>query len=157
MEVSIKGGTKSQKAYAKSIIEFCADKLMSTRLANTLTVKLHFTPLYEKHRQMGNCSWEDDSYRPKEFTIEIDPSARLRRVLESICHEMVHVKQFAKGEMRDLASAERVSWNGQKYDISSDEYFERPWEIEAHGRELGLFIRWAEKHELGHLKWTHDK
>ena len=56
MEVSIKGGTKSQKAYAKSIIEFCADKLMSTRLANTLTVKLHFTPLYEKHRQMGNCS-----------------------------------------------------------------------------------------------------
>ncbi len=156
MEVSIKGGTKSQKAYARSIIDFCAKKLMSERLAKTLVIKLHFTPLYEKYRQMGNCMWEDESYRPKEFLIEIDPSARLRRVLESICHEMVHVKQFARGEMRDLAGAEKVSFLGQKYDLGADEYFERPWEIEAHGRELGLFVRWAEKHNLGHLKWTHD-
>ena len=156
MEVSIRGGTKSQKSYARSIIDFCAEKLMSKRLAKTLVIKLHFTPLYEKHRQMGNCMWEDESYRPKEFLIEIDPSARLRRVLESICHEMVHVKQFARGEMRDLAGAEKVSFLGQKYDLGADEYFERPWEIEAHGRELGLFVRWAEKHKLGHLKWTHD-
>jgi hypothetical protein len=156
MEISIKGGSKSQKAYARSVIEFCANKMMSTRLANTLTIKLQFIPLYEKHRQMGNCSWEDDSYRPKEFLIEIDPNNRLRRVLESICHEMVHVKQFAKGEMRDLARAEKVSFFGKQYDTSIDEYFERPWEIEAHGRELGLFVRWAEKHKLGHLKWTHD-
>ena len=69
---------------------------------------------------------------------------------------MVHVKQFAKGEMRDLSGAEKVSWNGERYDLSADEYFDRPWEIEAHGRELGLFIRWAEKNKLGHLKWTHD-
>ena len=75
---------------------------------------------------------------------------------ESMCHEMVHVKQFAKGEMRDLSGAEKVSWNGERYDLSADEYFDRPWEIEAHGRELGLFIRWAEKNKLGHLKWTHD-
>ena len=156
MKVYIRGGSKTQKKYAKSIIDFCANKLMSKRLANSLIIKLHFTPLYEKHKQMGNCIWEDDSYRPKEFFLEIDPGARLRRVLESICHEMVHVKQFAKGEMRDLAGADRVSFLGQKYDLSADEYFERPWEIEAHGRELGLFIRWAEKHNLGHLKWTHD-
>ena len=156
MDLHIKGGSKSQKRYAKDIIEFCAGKLMSKRLADNLTIKLNFVKMYEKHRQIGNCIWEDDPYRPREFLIEIDPTVRLRRVLESICHEMVHVKQFAKGEMRDLAGAERVSWNGQRYDISADEYFDRPWEIEAHGRELGLFIRWAEKNKLGHLRWTHD-
>jgi len=94
MKVYVKGGTKTQKKYARSIIDFCANKLMSKRLANSLIIKLHFTPLYEKHKQMGNCIWEDDSYRPKEFFLEIDPGARLRRVLESICHEMVHVKQL---------------------------------------------------------------
>jgi len=156
MQLSITGGSKSQKRYARDIVEFCADKLMSKRLQANLTIKLHFVKLHEKYRQMGNCIWEDDQYRPREFVIEIDPSARLRRVLESICHEMVHVKQFAKGEMRDLAGAEKVSFLGQKYDLGADEYFERPWEIEAHGRELGLFVRWAEKHNLGHLKWTHD-
>ena len=59
-------------------------------------------------------------------------------------------------EMRDLAGAERVSYNGKKYELDKDDYFERPWEIEAHGRELGLFVRWAEANQLGHLKWTQE-
>ena len=40
--------------------------------------------------------------------------------------------------------------------FDKDDYFERPWEIEAHGRELGLFVRWAEANQLGHLKWTQE-
>ena len=32
----------------------------------------------------------------------------------------------------------------------------RTWEIEAHGRELGLFIRWAEKNKLGKRAWARD-
>ena len=122
MKVYVKGGTKTQKKYARSIIDFCANKLMSKRLANSLIIKLHFTPLYEKHKQMGNCIWEDDSYRPKEFLLEIDADLKLRRVLQSVCHEMVHVKQFAKGEMRDLAGAERVSYNGKRYELDTVSY-----------------------------------
>jgi hypothetical protein len=33
-------------------------------------------------------------------------------------------------------------------------YWDLPWEIEAHGRELGLFVRWAEKEGLADKKWT---
>ena len=36
------------------------------------------------------------------------------------------------------------------------DYWDEPWEIEAHGRETGLFVRWAEKHKLGKRKWTQD-
>ena len=140
MQISIKGGSKTQKKYAKDIIRFCGAKLMSKRLAKSLNIKVHFVKgLLDKYNQAGNCMWEDDSYRPKEFL-----------------HEMVHVKQFAKGEMRDLAGAERVSYNGKRYELDKDDYFERPWEIEAHGRELGLFVRWAEANQLGHLKWTQE-
>ena len=29
-----------------------------------------------------------------------------------------------------------------------------PWEIEAHGRETGLFIRWVEENDFATKKWT---
>ena len=108
MQISIRGGSKTQKKYTKDIIRFCGEKLMSKRLAKGLTIKVHFIKgLLEDYNQAGNCVWEDDSYRPKKFLLEIDPDIKLRRVLQSVCHEMVHVKQFAKGEMRDLAGADR--------------------------------------------------
>jgi hypothetical protein len=38
--------------------------------------------------------------------------------------------------------------------IDEGDYWDRPHEIEAHGRETGLFIRWCEQEGLGHMKWT---
>ena len=36
--------------------------------------------------------------------------------METICHEMVHVKQFARGEMKDImSSASKVRWKGSDY------------------------------------------
>jgi hypothetical protein len=32
----------------------------------------------------------------------------------------------------------------KKYDMSNIDYWDFPWEIEAYGRQLGLFIRWCE-------------
>jgi hypothetical protein len=32
----------------------------------------------------------------------------------------------------------------KKYDMSEIAYWDYPWEIEAYGRQLGLFIRWCE-------------
>ena len=36
------------------------------------------------------------------------------------------------------------------------DYWDQPWEIEAHGREIGLFIRWAEKEGYSKRKWVKD-
>ena len=30
----------------------------------------------------------------------------------------------------------------------------RDWEIEAHGREVGLFVRYCEDNKLAKYKWT---
>jgi hypothetical protein len=62
-------------------------------------------------------------------------------MLTTLAHELVHVKQYVKKEMPK--------------DITEGDYWDRPHEIEAHGRETGLFIRWCEQERLGHLKWTH--
>jgi len=71
-----------------------------------------------------------------QYTISIDGGLDMRMALLAVAHELVHVKQFALGENLD---AEKKR-----------DYFDDPLEIEAYGRELGLYTRWCEKH--GHAK-----
>ena len=85
------------------------------------------------------------------FEIEIDRSQKLRPLLETVAHEMVHVKQFARREMHPSMD----TWYGKTYNPKKVSYWDLPWEIEAHGREVGLFVRWVEKNKLGKKKWTH--
>jgi len=75
-----------------------------------------------------------------EFEVDVKNTLPLREMLVTLAHELVHVKQYINGEMPEK--------------LSEGDYWDRPHEIEAHGRETGLFIRWAEKNNLSHLKWT---
>jgi hypothetical protein len=55
---------------------------------------------------------------------------------------MVHLKQYAKGEMKDIWRPVRmVKWQGEKYLHEEMDYWECPWEIEAYGREKGLYFK----------------
>jgi hypothetical protein len=53
----------------------------------------------------------------------------------------VHVKQYELGQLDHCAEEEF-------------DYWDKPSEVEAHGRETGLFVTWAEKNNLAHKKWT---
>ena len=156
MRIKLRGASDLEKEYAIDVVNFCCSLLMSKRLQENLDITVKFIPgLFEASRQCGNCIWEDDYVRPKEFTIEIDPTQDKRTIIETLCHELVHVKQFATGEMRDLQSdTDIVNWKGKRYNRTKYHYFDLPWEIDAHGREVGLFVRWAESRKLGHLQWT---
>jgi hypothetical protein len=78
---------------------------------------------------------------------------KLRRTLEVLAHEMVHVKQYARGELYVGAYSGKHRWQG-KWVSDNINYWDAPWEIEAHGRESGLFIQYADKNELGKFNWT---
>ena len=155
MIVSVKGGSRSQKKHVKSMVKFCVKKLMP-RMQN-LEFNISIKP-FGKDDSWGYCIPTDyaDQHRPREFDIEINNQARLRRMLETVAHEMVHAKQFARGELYESARTSKHRWQG-KWLSKEPGYWDQPWEIEAHGRECGLFIQWAEYHKIGHLKWTHDK
>jgi len=77
--------------------------------------------------------------------------------MESIAHEMVHLKQYATGEMYDTNDPNIVQWKKKSIDLMKWHYWDRPWEIEAHGKELGLFIRWAEHCNLSKESWTQEQ
>jgi len=58
---------------------------------------------------------------------------------------MVHVKQWVKGEMYEYANPNEVRWMKKKYDMNDMDYYDYPWEIDAFGRQLGLFVRMCEE------------
>ncbi len=156
--IEVTGGTKKQRELVQSIAEYSAVKLLGSRLAASVEITIELR--HDLGATLGNATWEDDNHRPREFTIEVNASKhiRLRRMLETVTHEMVHVKQFAKGEMKDLMSrpANIRKWMGKEVDMNTISYWDLPWEIEAYGRETGLFVRWAEENDLAKEEWTHD-
>ena len=62
----------------------------------------------------------------------------------NLAHEMVHVKQWAKDEMYEYMEPHMVRFKGEKIHLNEVDYWDYPWEIEAYGRQLGLFIRFCE-------------
>ena len=152
--INIKGGTKTQKKYTKSMVKFCADMLMPR--IHSLEINLRLKN-FKEDDSYGYALATDgaDANRPREFDLDINTDARLRRLLETVAHEMVHVKQFARGELYQSSMTAKHRWKGN-WQRSEKEYWDLPWEIEAHGRECGLFCRWAEKHKLADRAWTKD-
>ena len=156
MFIEFSRGSKQKREYAESICNFVAEKFMP-RLKDKITINLEFVSGLKKRESIyGDCIWEDEDYRPREFTIRIDAGMDMRTTLTTIAHEMVHVKQYAKDEMKQLFVVNKTRFKGE-YIPADTNYWDLPWEIEAHGRETGLFIQWAEKEGLGNQRWTWDK
>ena len=145
MQICTTGGTRTTQKIIKDITRYCADTLMSKRLSNTLLLKIEISDLGIGDID-GDCDYEElGDYRPKEFIIRVNQNLRLNKQLRTICHEMVHVKQYAKGEMTPSWRPSRhTRFNGKLYPDSVN-YWECPWEIEAFGREVGLYSRWVDE------------
>lgn len=104
---------------------------------------------------MGDAWVEVDGRYPKEFVIRLDSGMPMRDFLETAAHELVHVKQWATNQMKDYDRDEEITrYNSKKINTAKVDYWDLPWEIEAHGREAGIFIRWVKHAGLQNRKWT---
>jgi hypothetical protein len=74
---------------------------------------------------------------PRELTMILDSRLGEGDLIQCIAHEMVHVKQIAKGQLT-LDKRNNQRWLGQKVNTV---YHERPWEQEAFSRERLLASR----------------
>ena len=145
MLLNIKGSTKRVRKDIELAAWYYAEKLMGKRLMSGLeiTIDLKKVLLTEEGHE-GTAIWEDEGHRPKEFTIGLDTTVNARNLLINLAHEMVHVKQWAKDEMYEYMEPHMVRFKGEKIHLNEVDYWDYPWEIEAYGRQLGLFIRFCE-------------
>jgi hypothetical protein len=57
----------------------------------------------------------------------------------TLAHEMVHVKQLAKGQMKFLPNEARI-WKGKRYSKKT-KYLDMPWELDAFSKQEILLRR----------------
>ena len=145
MRIDIQGTHK--KVHAKvlrSALQWYARDLMP-QLTTKIHLELNVTENLIRDEEMDAAvTWLQDPVKPRKFVMEIDAGLSLERTLEMLAHEMVHVKQFATGELVDSSSGKTVKWQGKRVSVRDDEgYWTLPWEIEAYGRQPGLYARFC--------------
>ena len=124
MILRVTGGTKYQREVAEKVVYWATKKLGIHRM-RTLYVQAVLTKIKNAD---GYCSMEDDEKRT--FTIEVDKTLKLRQLIMTLIHEMVHVKQFARNEMIDRPINGRYRLKSKT--VSQNTPYEKmPWEREA--------------------------
>ena len=131
---------------AKEATQFFASALMSPQLRANLQIRLWFSRRETFEMGMfGYCDWLDDNLKPREFDIALDPGLKRKTLLRTLAHEMTHVKQYAKGELKDYARTNsHIGWKGKLHKDTRATGEDSPWEREAVRMELKLYKMYEE-------------
>lgn len=145
MQLTITGNaSKATEQQIANAVYFYAEYLMSARLLKNLEIEIVLEKnLIKNEGDQAYCVDMSDTGASRDFEITVDAGMSKRALLIAIAHEMVHVKQYAKGELKYLSSKKLQRFQGKAY-TPDHMYWERPWEIEAFGRELGLYNMFKE-------------
>ena len=129
---------KKQRPIIKAAAEFYTKELLSPQMRRVCAVAISMsnTLSIDGYTDVIECN---DANKPREFAIALRNFKQLKRVLITLAHEMVHVKQYAYNEMNETMTR----WRGRKIDVSSIAYTDHPWEIEAFWLEGALYKRFV--------------
>ncbi len=152
MEINVYNASEKLENYTINAVEFAMAKFFNLDELEDISVDVDFTDLDVE----GHCIDAGDG----DFSIEVKKDLPMREKMIVLMHELVHMKQHIAGELdfggliidKDGMKCKTTMWMDEEVDENSIDYFDRPWEIEAFGRQLGLFIRWVEDIGEGNLK-----
>jgi len=122
--IDAKGGTKREREVAIATVEFMVKRLLPR--FRTLDITVKFSKL---DGVFGYCLAETT----REFELEIAKGLSLKNLVGTICHEMVHVKQYARKELH----INDYVWKKEEIDEKTP-YTKLPWEVEAFAMEDDL-------------------
>ena len=134
---------KRLEEYIHRAITFYGEQLISKRILNNICIDVSFD---DDMTDLGGASIEgfNTAKKPRDFLIEISNKVGAKSVLMTLAHEMVHIKQYAYCETNEYLS----KWKGVHIDSDAIDYYDLPWEIEAYGKEQGLFSGFVIKEKL---------
>jgi hypothetical protein len=123
---------------------FYSEQLISKKLLENIYLQVKFNPKLKDVYGSACVEQRTDSGKARHFEIEMNPHIGAVKILKCLAHEMVHIKQYAYSETNDTLTR----WKGEKVDSDVMDYWVQPWEIEAYGREVGLFRKFVVQEKL---------
>jgi len=80
---------------------------------------------------------------PRVIGMVLDTRLPMQQLVQTIAHEMVHVRQIARGRLQNKVIRNQMVnvWRGRIYADRDLAYHRRPWELEAFRQERELAYR----------------
>jgi len=137
MQYQIMCRSKGRQALIDSVVRVLIPELRLTRSRFDLIIRSH-RGLAKQDGMRGVVG--PDPADPTQLVMLVDSALDDEKLIDTLCHEMVHVKQFALGhaQIRYRGKKPTFYWLGRK--IQAD-YWDQPWEQEAWRRERVLASR----------------
>lgn len=101
----------------------------------------------KRENALGFCDVSGETYRPRSFLIEMDTYLDKSDYIHTLLHELYHVLQFVRGELKLKAS--KRYFKGEC--VEDLEYSHQPHEVFAHWYENVLYQQYMEDKYLTHL------
>ena len=119
----------------RAIVEEYISNLMVALKIHRFTaraVNVEFLSTLDDDAQ-GLCSGDKEC-----ALISINKSLPFLRQMQALAHEMVHAKQFLRGELSH--DCKGFTWKGIPGVCAKVSYMSTPWEVEAYKEERDLFL-----------------
>lgn len=134
----------------KELVVAASDFYMCTLMSKHIVRKIKLDIIITRRERMGGDEGScvvidsDGANNPRWFEIELQSKTNRKTLLYNLAHEIAHVKQFALKELNDG----QTKWQGKYIDDKKVDYWDLPWEIDAFGRERGLYSRFIHRYKL---------
>ena len=127
-----------KESYEKMVPIYLSRLGISTRLQNTLSIKIHIRRSVLKASTLGTCTIPlNGSKASKNFKIVLAANLSLFEQLQTLAHELCHVAQQVTGRLQlrvwSTDNQTHVRWEGKELGVylRDVKYDDAPWEHEA--------------------------
>jgi len=137
LHISLTGGTPGERFIARRAVEFAIEQLMPRK--QNLSIDLTITDLE------GDVDGFHMFVDKGEHEIEIQQGLIEEDFVTAIFHELVHVRQHERGQLKDKGIVK--SWKGEEHITAfstTDEYMALPWEEEAYRLQEEMYNKWIQ-------------
>lgn len=125
----------SKSRYIQDFVHCCCVHLGIDNLPDSEIIIKFQKHLYDG--AYGHC-WGDTEHAEVHIArYHGDQRLSKAEMLSTLAHELVHAKQYLRGELVDLDD-EVGFWKGKEFDSSLDE-LHLPWEVEAYKLEMEIY------------------
>jgi len=150
--IEVHGGSRQKQNLVKSAARWMLGHTLGKRQAHYIELEINLVDHLKNTSTYGDVMWEDDNARPRMFTMDLCNHIRDRQLLKVLAHEVVHIRQYVKGDLKDYVSKAHCSrWKDtiiQTRGVGSTSYYELPWEIEARREEALILKEFCEDNEV---------
>ena len=122
------------KPKQKKALNFFAKKLFSPQMIRNLHIRVKFLSNSEDYGAVYISDYNLTG-NPRHFIMEISKEESIDMQINTMAHEMVHVRQFVKKEINEELS----KWKSRKINMHVVPYSKLPWEIQANKIGQKLF------------------